>query len=144
MFAYASSKLASPPTVGDADAVPVVPDPGHGAVEVMIRRAEAEAVEQRDRPRAHRDDVAEDPADAGRGALERLHRGRMVVRLDLERDRLSLAEVDHARVLSGPLQHALAGGRQPAKQRRRVLVAAVLGPEQGEDGELEVIRLPFE
>ena len=68
-----------------------------------VGRAEAEAVEQRDRPGAHRRDVAEDPADAGRGALERLDRRRVVVALDLERDRLAVAEVEHARVLARPL-----------------------------------------
>src|SRR3712207_9061239 len=38
-----------------------------------------------DGARADREDVAQDPADAGRGALEGLHRARVVVRLDLER-----------------------------------------------------------
>ena len=107
----------------------------------VVGRAEAEPVEQRDRPRAHRDDVAEDPADAGRRALERLDRGRVVVGLDLERDRLAVAEVEHARVLARPLQHALARRRQPLQEQRRVLVAAVLRPEEREDGELEVVRV---
>ena len=68
----------------------------------------------------------------------------MVVRLDLERDRLALAEVEHAGVLARPLQHALAARGQPLQQPRRVLVAAVLGPEQREDRELEVVRLASE
>ena len=102
---------------------------------------EPEPVEQRDRPRAHGDDVAQDAADAGRRALERLDRRRVVVRLDLERDREALAEVEDAGVLAGPLEHALAGRRQPAQQRRRVLVAAVLRPEQREDRQLEVVRV---
>ena len=110
----------------------------------QLRRAEAEPVEQRDRPRAHRDDVAEDAADARRRSLERLDRGRVVVALDLERDRLALAEVDHAGVLARPLQHAVAVGGQAAQQRRRVLVPAVLGPEQREDRELEVVRVALE
>ena len=33
----------------------------------------------------------------------------MVVALDLERDRLAVAEVEDAGVLAGPLEHALAG-----------------------------------
>ena len=86
-----------------------------------VRRAEPEPVEQRDRPGAHRDDVAEDPADAGRGALERLDRGRVVVRLDLERDGEAVADVDHAGVLAGALQHALALGGQPAQERAECL-----------------------
>ena len=128
----------------DADAVPVVPDAGDRPLERPVRRAEAQPVEQGHRPGAHRDDVAQDPADAGRRALERLDRGRVVVRLDLERDRLALAEVDHAGVLARPLQHALAGARQPLQERRGVLVAAVLRPEEGEDRELEVVRVAVE
>jgi len=68
----------------------------------------------------------------------------VVVGLDLERDRLALAEVEHAGVLAEALKDAFARGRQPFQQRRRVLVAAVLGPEQREDRELEVVRLAFE
>ena len=61
--------------------------------------------------------------------------------LDLERDRLSVAEIEDACVLTRPLEHALAGGRQALQQQRGVLVPAVLGPEQREDGELEMVRL---
>ena len=125
----------------DADAVPVVADPADGALEVAVRLAEAQPVQQRDRPRAHRDDVAQDPADAGRRALERLDGGRVVVALDLEGDRLALAEVDHARVLARPLEDARARRREALQQQRRVLVAAVLRPEEREDGELEVVRV---
>ena len=129
---------------GNADAVPVVADPGDGPPKVPVGRAEAQPVEERDRPRAHRDDVAKDPADAGRGPLERLDRRGVVVRLDLECDCDSLAEIDHAGVLAGPLQHALAARREPPEERRRVLVAAVLGPEQREHRQLEIVREPGE
>ena len=67
--------------VRDADGVAVAADAGDRALEVVVGRAEPEPVEQRDRPRAHGDDVADDPADPGRRALERLDRGRVVVRL---------------------------------------------------------------
>ena len=116
-------------------------DAGDGLLEVEVGLAEPEPVEQRDRPRAHRDHVAQDPAEPGRRSLERLDRGRMVVRLDLEGDRRAVAEVEHSRVLARPLQDALAGRRQPPEQRGRVLVAAVLRPEKGEDRELEVVRV---
>jgi hypothetical protein len=66
------------------------------------------------------------------------------VALDLERDREPVAEVDYARVFAGPLQDTFARGGQPLQERRRMLVAAVLGPQQREDRELEVIRLPAE
>ena len=55
-----------------------------------------------------------------------------------------LTEVEHAGVLARALQHAVALARQTAEQRRRVLVAAVLRPEEREDGELEVVRLALE
>jgi drug/metabolite transporter (DMT)-like permease len=65
----------------------------------------------------------------------------MVVRLDLERDRSAVAEVEDSRVLARPLEDALAGRRQPPEERGGVLVAAVLRPEEREDRELEVIRV---
>src|SRR6266567_9119134 len=68
----------------------------------------------------------------------------MVVALDLERDPEPLADVDHAGVFAGPLQDTLARGGQPLEERRRMLVATVLGPKQREDRELEVIWLPAE
>jgi len=63
----------------------------------------------------------------------------MVVRLDLERDREAVAQVDHAGVLARALKHPLTRRRQPLQEPRRVLVAAVLGPEEREDGQLEVV-----
>ena len=125
----------------DADRVAVGADARDGAVEVVVGRAEAEQVEQRDRPRSHRRDVPQDPADAGGRALEGLDGRRMVVALDLERDRLAVAQVEHAGVLAGPLEHALARRRQPLQEQRGVLVPAVLRPEQRENGELEMVRL---
>ena len=141
---YASSKTDLAADGRHADAVPVVADPADRAPEVPVGLGEAQPVEERDRARPHRDDVAEDPADTRRRALERLHRGGVVVALDLERDRHPVAEVEHARVLAGALEHALALARQAPQQKRGVLVPAVLGPEQREDRELEVVRLPTE
>jgi hypothetical protein len=68
----------------------------------------------------------------------------MVVRLDLERDGRAVAEVENSCVLTGPLQDALPGRRKPLQERGGVLVAAVLRPEQGEDRELEVVRVASE
>ena len=64
--------------------------------------------------------------------------------LDLEADRLSLAEIEHARVLTGALQHAFTRGGKPFQEESRVLVPAVLRPEQREDRQLEVIGLALE
>jgi hypothetical protein len=68
----------------------------------------------------------------------------MVVALDLERDRLALAEVDDPRVLARPLEDARRRGREATEEGRRVLVGAMLGPEQREDRQLEVVRVATE
>ena len=128
------------------DRVAVVADPAHRAVEqearaLRVELAEAQRVEDRDRPRAQREDVAEDAADPGRRPLERLDRARVVVGLDLEGDRVAVADVDRAGVLARPHHHPLALGRQPAQQLARVLVGAVLGPEQAEHRQLDAVGL---
>ena len=66
---------------------------------------------------------------------------RVVVRLDLERDRQPVADRDHAGVLARPGDDALAGGRQRPQQRLRALVRAVLAPHDAEHRELEVVRV---
>jgi hypothetical protein len=68
----------------------------------------------------------------------------VVVALDLEGDGLALAEVDDSCVLAWALQDARRLGREALEEERRVLVAAVLRPEEREDGELEVVRLALE
>jgi len=68
----------------------------------------------------------------------------VVVRLDLERDRRPVTDVEDSRVLARSLQDALAGRRQPSEERRRVLVAAVLRPEEREDRKLEMVRVAAE
>ena len=119
-------------------------DARHRAPEVAIRGAEAQAVQQRDRPRAHGDDVAEDAADPCGRSLERLDGRGMVVALDLERDRLAVAEVDTPAFSPGPWSTRSPEEGSRRKQRRRMLVPAVLGPEEREDGELEAVRVALE
>jgi hypothetical protein len=65
----------------------------------------------------------------------------VIVRLDLERHRRPVSEIEDPSVLTRPLEDALAGRGQALEQRGGVLVAAVLGPEEGEDRELEVVRV---
>ncbi len=108
----------------------------------IVERTEAERVEQRDRPRAHREDVADDAADAGGRALVRLDERRVVVRFDLEDRGQPVADVHRAGVLTGSLQHARARGRQRPEVDPRALVAAVLGPHHREDAELREVGLP--
>ncbi len=130
----------------NADRVPVVADAAHGAVEQVARAlarrrlAEPQRVEHGHGPGAQREDVAQDPADAGRGALERLDGARVVVRLDLEGAGQPVPGVDDTGVLARPDEHVLPLGRQRPQELLRVLVGAVLAPQQREHRELDLVR----
>ncbi len=105
--------------VGQAEAVAVAAhaghDPGQHARGVGgVERAEAQRVHHRDRAGAHREDVADDAADAGGSALVGLDERRVVVALDLERHGVALTDVEHAGVLADP-------GKQPSRADRRRL-----------------------
>ena len=130
----------------DADAVAVARDAAHDAVDEVlhprsVEPAEAERVERRHRPRAHREDVAQDAADARRRALVGLDERRVVVRLHLERDGEAVADVDDAGVLAGPLDDARARRREGLQVDARGLVRAVLAPHRREDPELDEVGL---
>jgi hypothetical protein len=128
-----------------ADAVAVAGDAGDHAVDQMARarllgRAEAERIEERHRAGTHGEDVTQDAADPGRRALIWLDEARMVVALDLEDGRHTIAEVDHARVLARPADHPWRLARQPLQPVLRRLVRAVLAPHHGKDAELDQVR----
>ena len=132
-----------------AHRVAVAADARHDAFEQVARarvveRAEAQRVHQRDRPRAHREDVADDAADAGGRALVGLDRRRVVVALDAHRDREPVADVDHARALTRADEHPRRRRREAAEVRTRRLVGAVLRPHHRVHRELEVGRLAAE
>ena len=97
--------------VGYADAVPVPGDAAHHSLKQaptlgVVRRAEPEGVQQRDGPGAHGQDVAHYAAHASGGALQRFHRGRVVMGFDLENHRQAVADVHRPGSLSsGEGQH---------------------------------------
>ena len=78
----------------------------------MLRLAERQRVEARDRPRAHGEHVAQDAADAGRRALIGLDEARVVVALHLEDAGEPVADIDDAGVLARALDHPRRLGRQ--------------------------------
>ena len=95
--------------VGHPDAVSVPADPVHHAAQQsaigrLLRRPEAQGVEQRNRSGAHGQDVPHDAADAGSCALQRLHRGRVVVGFHLENHRQTVADVYRPGVLGAGLR----------------------------------------
>ena len=109
-----------------------------------VQRAETQRVHDRDGPRAHGEDVAQNAADAGGRALKRLDETGMVVRFDLERDRVAVADVDDAGVFARALQHQLAARRQLLQMQARAFVGAVLAPHHAEDAEFGVGGLAAE
>ena len=117
---------------------------GSAAPAGAVHFAEPQRVHQRNRPGAHREDVADDSADAGRRTLVRLDERRVIVRLDLEDGRQPVADVDRAGVFAWSLQHTRTLGRQLPEVDARALVAAVLGPHHREDAELGDGRLTTE
>ena len=123
-----------------------MPDAGHRPVEQVARAlaggiAEAQRVQHGDWPRPHREHVAQDAAHPGGRPLEGLDRARMVVGLDLERDRQAAPHVDGPGVLARAHDQALAGARQRGQQPTRVLVGAMLGPQQREHRQLDQVGL---
>ena len=102
----------------------------------VVEAAEAKRVEHRDRAGSHRENIAQDAADAGGRSLVWLYCGRMIVRLDLERDGESIADGDDASVLAGSLKDVRRGCRQRLQKRARVLVRAVLAPQRADDPQL--------
>jgi hypothetical protein len=123
------------------DAVAVVAHAAHDPGEEIpvpgkVERAEAQAVEDRDGASAHGEDVAQNAADSGRGALVWLDRRGMIVRLDLEGHRPAVRQAQDAGVLAGPLDHVRPGGGEGPEDGLRVLVAAVLRPERREHAQL--------
>src|SRR5262249_12227910 len=133
----------------NADAVPVARDAGHDAFEQTpgsrrVERSKAQRVQERDGPRAHREDVPDDAADAGGRALVRLDERRVIVRLDLEDGGTPFADVDRARVLARTLQHLRTLRGQRLQVHARALVAAVLRPHHRKNAELGQVRLTAE
>src|SRR5205823_1380469 len=99
-----------------ADAVAVSADPAHDAgYEVagprVVGAAEAQRIQDRDRPRPHCKDIAQNAADPGRRSLIGLDKGGVVVALDLEDDRVAVADVDDPGILARSADHARPGCR---------------------------------
>src|ERR1700761_5312973 len=138
--------------VGQAQAVAVEGDAAdhagqHPAGVGGVGRAEPQRVHDRHRPGPHGQDVADDAADPGGRALMGLHVGRVVVGLDLERDRVTVADVDHPGVGPDPGQHGGAGGgllAELAQVHLGRLVGAVLAPHHRVQGQLGVGGTPAE
>ena len=102
----------------------------------MVRRAETQQVQAGDRPRAHGEHIAQDAANARRGALKRLDVGGVVVALHLEDAGKPVADVDDTGVFPRPLNDPGRLGGKSAQMFPRGFVGAMLVPHRRENAEL--------
>ena len=86
-------------------------------IDWILEGAEPQRIEQGDRTGAHREDVAENPSNACRRTLERLHSGRVVVAFDLERQTVAFPEIHHSGVLAWTHQNSRPLGGKTTQQR---------------------------
>ena len=100
-----------------------------------VNRPKAQRIHHRQRPRAHGEDVAQNPAHAGGRALEGLDVAGVVVALDLEGAGPAVAHVDDAGILARPLHDAIALGGQPLQMHAAGLVGAVFAPHHAVDAQ---------
>ncbi len=107
----------------------------------MLGAPEAQRIGVRHRPRAHGEDIAQDPADPGRGALIGFDIAGVVVALHLEDRRLAVTDIDHPSVLPRTADHPGRLGRELLKMQSRAFVGAMLRPHYREDAELDHIGL---
>jgi len=97
---------------------------GFGIFEI----AKSKRVENRDRSRTHREDVAEDAAYACGCALEGFDGGGVVVGFDFEGELESVAQIDNSSVFTWPDEDAIACSWKLFEQGAGVFVAAVFRP----------------
>ena len=133
----------------DADTVAITADTGDDtgqkvACLFMVRRAETKRVQQRNRPRAHGEDIAKNTADTGRRALIGFNERRMVMALDLEDGGKPVTDIDGACVLAGPLDHLRAVNWQGLQPFLRGFVRTVFRPHGREDAKLAQVWRPAE
>ena len=129
------------------DAIAVAADPSDDPLEEVsglrvIGLTETERIEDRDRAGPHGENVAEDAANTGRGTLERLDEGGVIVAFHLKDGDQALADVDNARVLARALDHPRRFGRELAQVGARGFVGAVLAPHHRKDPKLHEVGVP--
>src|SRR5215469_1456058 len=124
-----------------ADAIPIPADPRYDTGQEvpskrMVRAAEAQRVEDRNRSRPHCKDIAQNATHTCRGALIRFDKRGVIVALDLENDSVAVADVDDAGILARAANNLRSCSGQCLEPDLRRLVRAVLAPHHREYAEL--------
>src|SRR5262249_36522895 len=102
----------------------------------IIGWPEAKRIHHRDWTGAHGEDVAQDSAHTSGRALKGLDEARMIVRFNLESNRVTLADIDDSRVLARTLENEFAARREFFQMQPRAFVGAVLAPHYAENAQL--------
>ncbi len=105
---------------------------------LAVEGPEVERVHQGDGAGAHREDVADDPADAGGGAVVGVHVTWVVVALHPYGKGTGVAEPHDGGVVPRPEQHLASLRRQRPQERFGGPVTAVFAPKVFEAGGLDV------
>jgi hypothetical protein len=98
-----------------------------------IQLAEAERVKNGHGSGAHGEDVPQDSAHTCSGSVVGSHKGRMVVAFDLEDNSFPATDIHYSSSFTGALEHSFPFGGESLQDGFGVFVAAVLGPEDGEE-----------
>src|SRR5262249_15604725 len=99
----------------------------------IVQTPKTERIQNRNGPRAHREDVAENATHSGRRALKRFDKTGMIVRFNLESDDVSAADIDDARIFSRALHNELSPRRKLLQVNAGAFVRAVFAPHHAED-----------
>ena len=120
-----------------ADAVSITANAGdhicHETARLRVSGiAKAQGIDQRNGPRAHRENIPQDAAHPGRSALIGFDVGRVIVALHLEDGGHwtigAIADIDHACILARPLDDMLISCRKFRQVPARGFIGTVLRP----------------
>ena len=141
------AELNLPADCGHAYAVAVGGDAGHNplhqvAVLWNIERAEPKAVQARQRPGPHRENVPKDPSHAGCRALKGLDEGGVIMAFNLKDESEAVPDINNPGILTRPLQDVRPVGGQLLQMRLGALIGTMLGPHDGENAKFQMVRLP--
>ena len=131
------------------NAVAVMGNAGHNAfhqanVGGILKWAEAQSVQQRDRTGPHREDVTQDAAHPCGRPLKGFDGGGVVVAFDLEGQPMAPTEIHHTSVFAGSNKDAWSLRGETTQQRPGIAITAVFGPHHTEHAQFGSIRLAAE
>jgi hypothetical protein len=106
-----------------------------------MQLSKPEGVQQRNRSRAHCEDIAQNAAYPGRRTLVGFNERGVIMRFHLEDHTEPIANIDRTSVFAWSLNDTRPCRRQFLQVHARAFVRAVLGPHHGKHPELRDIRL---